>query len=107
MGKIYKGFNHGPGPQSIKVIEENGREYPLPHIYRHSLDGFQWGYGGSGPADTALSILTDCLGEQGSKTDYQYFKWDFIASSGKELKITEEEIRAWHEKILKKEAKKE
>lgn len=101
MGKIYKGFNHGPGPQSIKVIEENGNEYPLPHICRHSPDGFQWGYGGSGPADAALSILTDCLGEQGSKIDYQQFKWDFIAGSGKELKITEEEIRTWYENLKK------
>jgi hypothetical protein len=36
--------------------------YPLPHIPYHS-DGFECGYGGSGPADLALSILADHFGE--------------------------------------------
>jgi hypothetical protein len=39
------------------------KPYPLPHCVVHSPTGFEWGYGGSGPADTALSILADFLGE--------------------------------------------
>jgi len=34
----------------------------LPHIIRHSPTGMEWGYGGSGPADLARSILIDALG---------------------------------------------
>lgn len=34
----------------------------LDHIHVHS-EGFEWGYMGSGPADLALSILADHLGE--------------------------------------------
>ncbi len=29
----------------------------LTHVVRHSPDGFEWGYAGSGPADLARSIL--------------------------------------------------
>ncbi len=35
---------------------------PLPHIAYHSPGGFEWGYGGSGPADLSLSLLCWELG---------------------------------------------
>lgn len=72
----------------------------LEHVERHSPDGFQWGYGGSGPADLALSILThfcekrDLLSEVVEK-HYQEFKFAFIASAGNELKITCKDIARW------------
>jgi hypothetical protein len=46
-------------------VIQNGKRYPLPRfeeIANHSPDGFEWGYGGSGPAQLALAILADCLG---------------------------------------------
>jgi hypothetical protein len=51
---------HG-GAATVIVIESNaaGRRYPLRHAVRHSPDGFQWGYGGSGPAELARCILLD------------------------------------------------
>lgn len=55
--KTYKGSNTGAGGQTI-LIGKNGKERRLPHVSRHSPNGFQWGYGGSGPADTALSYMT-------------------------------------------------
>ncbi len=36
---------------------------PLKHRVIHSPNGFEWGYEGSGPADLALSIMADWLGE--------------------------------------------
>ena len=45
-------------------------------IRNHSPDGFNWGYGGSGPSQLALAI---CLELFGSQSDYQSFKWDIIA----------------------------
>ena len=35
----------------------------VAHIPYHSPDGMGWGYGGSGPADCALSLLIAALGE--------------------------------------------
>ena len=94
--KSYRGLmsNRGAGPQVILVFEE-GRSYPLKHIERHSPDGFNWGFGGSGPADSALSILTDCLGKEQANHLYQPFKWEFVAGWKEKWSISEEEIRDW------------
>ena len=40
----------------------NGKSLdPRTELVNHSPDGFQWGYGGSGPAQLALAILADAL----------------------------------------------
>jgi len=31
------------------------------YVVQHSPDGYEWGYGGSGPADLALNVLHRCL----------------------------------------------
>ena len=55
---------------------------PLPPRYdlrNHSPDGFQWGYGGSGPAQLALAMLAYEFGNSVAKRYYQDFKWRFVA----------------------------
>ena len=48
---------------SVEVfVTRNGARTPLRHLLRHSVDGFEWGYVGSGPNDLARSILGDYLG---------------------------------------------
>ena len=32
-------------------------------LFNHSPDGFEWGYGGSGPAQLALALLADATGD--------------------------------------------
>jgi len=46
---------------SILVVKDERMAVPLTQVVRHSPMGMEWGYGGSGPADTALSILVDFL----------------------------------------------
>ena len=61
---------------------ENGIKTNVPRrIIYHSPDGFEWGYGGSGPADFALNILSVFIGQEAAEEKglYQAFKWDFIA----------------------------
>lgn len=101
--KTYKGklTDDKVGGQEI-IVDEDGTTYPLPHIERHSPDGFNWGYGGSGPADTALSILTDCLSEREASILYQLFKWRFVAHWDKEFRITEKVIKDWASEEKKK-----
>lgn len=82
------------GPIDI-FVTENDKTRKLVHIVRHSPDGFQIGYGGSGPADTALSILSDCLDERQARILYQQFKWDFVAGWGEEFSISEQTIKNW------------
>lgn len=46
---------------AVKVFAEfaSGMRSQVPHVVWHSPTGLEYGYGGSGPADTALSILAD------------------------------------------------
>ena len=61
----------------------------------HSPDGFEWGYGGSGPAQLALALLADCLdNEQEAVEWHQDFKSAVVAGLPREgWTLTEEEIR--------------
>ena len=46
----------------------------------HSPDGLEFGYGGSGPADTALSILLSATGDlDWSLAHHQAFRWAAVA----------------------------
>lgn len=49
---------------------------PSQKIHNHSPDGFNWGYGGSGPAQLALAIILKLTGKPDG---YQDFKWNVIA----------------------------
>jgi hypothetical protein len=48
-------------------------------ISNHSPDGFNWGYGGSGPAQLALALLMKFMDVESSVRFYQLFKWNVIA----------------------------
>ena len=49
-------------------------------VYRHSPDGFQWGYAGFGPAQLALAILLQFVKEEVAVKYYQQFKLAHIAT---------------------------
>ena len=51
-----------------------------PHVVQHSPSGPEWGYGGSGPADCALSVLLALTDEATAEAHYQDFKADVIAA---------------------------
>ncbi len=51
-----------------------------PRRISHSPTGYEWGYGGDGPADLALNILLELHGgEQFAQRYHQAFKWDVIS----------------------------
>lgn len=60
-------IQRSPRGVHCSVMPETGPLYPLPHLLRHSPDGFEYGYGGSGPSDLARSIVGDLLGEKDPK----------------------------------------
>lgn len=74
---------------------------PLPlhlEVWNHSPTGFEWGYGGSGPAQLALAILAEVLGPKkrlAVEVLHQSFKWDYVAKWGERWRITEDEVKAW------------
>ncbi|MDT0631451.1 DUF6166 domain-containing protein [Rubrivirga litoralis] len=52
----------------------------VPHAARHSPTGIEWGYGGSGPADLALSVMLALTDEQTANALYHRFKHEVVAS---------------------------
>jgi hypothetical protein len=52
---------------------------PRLDLRNHSPSGFEFGYGGSGPAQLALAILADCCDDATALDCYQAFKWSVIA----------------------------
>ena len=50
-----------------------------PHAVRHSPSGPEWGYGGSGPADCARSVLLALTDETTADAHYQAFKAEVVA----------------------------
>ena len=61
-------------------------------VYNHSPDGFEWGYGGSGPSQLSLAILLEALSDDFEQGDapgetpdsvalhlYQDFKWQVVS----------------------------
>lgn len=50
----------------------------------HSPDGFNWGYGGSGPAQLALAILLKYMSPEEAIIHYQDFKWNWVAKLPRE-----------------------
>ena len=43
----------------VTVDERPLNPEPSQELWNHSPDGFNWGYGGSGPAQLALALLLD------------------------------------------------
>lgn len=71
------------------------RPLPIRHDLRnHSPAGFEWGYGGSGPAQLALALCADALGDdQGALAVYQEFKrCVLVGLMGDRWELTVEEV---------------
>lgn len=67
-------------------------------IANHSPDGVSWGYHGSGPAQCALAILCDALGDaERARKLYQRFKVDYVAQwrPAEPWALTESEVKRW------------
>jgi hypothetical protein len=87
--KVYSGLRTGNGCivwVSFEDDEGDGRKLPPRlDLWNHSPTGFEWGYGGSGPAQLALAILADSLGDDERAVQlHQAFKWAVISKLPRE-----------------------
>ena len=87
---VYRGVRIKENPNDVGECHVYVDGKPLCHVVHHSPDGFNWGYGGSGPADLALSILAHHFDERPSEEQlewgwclcwlyHQDFKWLLLA----------------------------
>lgn len=92
--KIYKG---NKDTREVLVISLKGN-YLLPlylDFCYHSPTGFNWGYGGSGPAQLAFAILYDYFdNKEIAYNNYQQFKWEVIAklNQSQNFNLTDKDI---------------
>jgi hypothetical protein len=99
--KTYIGKRIGDGRCIVRVAEPGKKLRPLRprlDLYNHSPTGFEWGYGGSGPAQLALALLADVLGDDEAAVQlHQQFKRAVIAGLPRddEWRLDEDYIRQW------------
>ena len=76
--KRYEGKRQG---YAVIVTVDGRRLNPRLDLWNHSPTGYEWGYGGSGPAQLALAILADHCRNDAQALDFHHrFKWEVIAA---------------------------
>ncbi len=84
--KVYIGYRLGPDTACpcVVIVRCGKRSRPLNprlDIRNHSPAGFNWSYGGSGPAQLALALVADCCGQRlATPPIYQRVKNAIVAS---------------------------
>lgn len=86
------------------TVEENGVSRPLDlrlDLRRHSPTGPEWGYSGSGPAQLALALAADVLGDdERAQEVYQRLKFKLVGGLPREgWTLTEDRVRSTVEAI--------
>jgi hypothetical protein len=83
---IYRGYRNTSLGAQVDRSDEKKLD-PRWDLRNHSPDGFEWGYGGSGPSQLALAIIADTLrdrmpnkpeADRMTMMVYQDFKWHVI-----------------------------
>lgn len=78
--KTYTGTRTAAGC-AVAVADAGGCRGLAPRfdLRTHSPDGFEWGYGGSGPAQLALALAADVLGDDEAALGvYQRLKFRLV-----------------------------
>jgi hypothetical protein len=94
---LYRGIRR-PDTGLVEVTKNGQVLQPLRSlkVRNHSPTGFEWGYGGSGPAQLALAILLEETSREEAEDAYQDFKWEHVGHFPKwGWSISSAAIRAW------------
>lgn len=88
--KVYRGDRTLDG---LKVTVDGEPLDPRTDIKKISENGFEWSYEGPEPAQLALAMLAEHLGdEQAALAKHQAFMKEIVANFNNEWEMTEEDI---------------
>jgi hypothetical protein len=99
---VYRGYRTPTAPigEECEVIVD---DEPLERRYdllSASPSGFEWGYGGSGPAQLAVALLAHAYDDEFAVEHYQRFKRETIADLPRlGWMLTDRDLDAWRESI--------
>ena len=66
-----------------------------------SPSGFEWGYGGSGPAQLAIAILAHAYDDEFATAHYQQFKRGVVSNLPEERwTLTETDLDEWRREVI-------
>ena len=90
--KRYIGRREG---HAVEVTVDGVPLNPRFDLWNHSPTGFEWGYGGSGPAQLALAVLADHLADDEQAVRlHQSFKFAVIIKlPKKDWTLTSDQIK--------------
>jgi hypothetical protein len=93
---IYRGYRDYQGTHVTKD-DQPFTHYASLKVANHSPTGFEWGYGGSGPAQLALALLLDVTGDRHvADLAHQGFKWEFVCKWQQDsFEISSDEVKNW------------
>lgn len=93
--KVYHGRRTDTGSAVVVTDGADARLLdPRFDLRSHSPTGFEWGYAGSGPAQLALALTADALGDDDrARRVYQAFKFKVVATlTADRWRLTEDEV---------------
>jgi hypothetical protein len=99
---VYRGQRDPTAPvgEEVEVTvdgEPLGKRYDLLSA---SPSGFEYGYGGSGPAQLAIAMLAHAYDEGFAKSRYQRFKREVVSELPKEgWSLTKTDLDDWREGV--------
>lgn len=88
-------------PAEVHVFEDDEDQGELDPCYeqrRHSPDGFEFGYQGSGPAQLALALLNHATDEETAQRHYRDFTTEVVNQFEPGWRITRHYVREWVQK---------
>lgn len=95
MSHVYCGIRCVNGA----TVTRDGQPFdhgPSLRVWNHSPTGFEWGYGGSGPAQLALAILLDYCNPDEAVQRHQAFKWAVVCDlDSHNFVLYGEDVAAW------------
>jgi uncharacterized protein (DUF2249 family) len=99
---VYRGYRTPTAPIGEECTVTVDGE-PLERRYdllSASPTGFEWGYGGSGPAQLAVALLAHAYDDEFACEHYQRFKRDTIADLPRlGWMLTERDLDDWRESL--------
>ena len=101
--QIYAGTRNPMAPVGQECVVRVDDE-PLDCRYdllSASPSGFEWGYGGSGPAQLAIAILAHAYDDEFARKWYQQFKRDVVATLPENgWTLTKADLDEWRQEVI-------